>query len=879
MHTSWKRLRPILERASELEGEARRAYLDEACGADHELRAQVDELLALEAKAPAFEPPRAAMRELAEATQTPERIGVYRIERDIGSGGMGTVYAAVREGPKLEQRVALKLVKAGMDTRELLRRFERERAVLATLQHDGIARFHDAGATDAGRPFLVMELVDGRPIDQWCDARRLGVRARIELVLRVCAALQHAHERLVVHRDLKPSNVLVRDDGAVKLLDFGLAKLVSDDRDASLHDLTVTGHRMMTPAYASPEQLRGELVGVATDVYSLGVVLHELLVGERPKTDPTRGAAPTERPSTRVVDARAAELRATSPAKLRSTLRGDLDTILLRALHPDVARRYASVAAFALDLRRYLDGMPVEARPDAWSYRARKFAGRHRVLLSAAAIAASALVASAVWSFRESRIARRALEDSIAAHTLADQRLERALKIATTFTTDVTDRLRRLEGTTALQREVLERSIGQLDELARESGSDARARVELAWAYANLGEVMGSDPARNLGAPEEALALFEKSRALTDALLAEDEHDAQARLASFLARFRSGMVLYSQQEPAAALAHFEAAGIAARRGRELAPAHRVADFERSEWMSACKAGLCRADLGDLAGSRADFDRAESLIREISRRRDAPTNAREDLANLLSERCELELRALDAAGAQRSASAALEIEDELVASAPADLQRANNRALTLSRLARAHAMAGDARAAEDPMERNVEHYELLHAEAPSNDYVRLDLADNCLQLGGFCLERRDGPRARAWLERGIVLRGPPTDESHWIQGAESQALLAYARVLSGEREVDTREVEALARATEVLAAPYECEMQVQAIRGNAHLACARLMAGIGRIDESLAHEALARESYDTVEELDGPEAYLAPRRRALERLAAERGSAR
>ncbi|HTF88944.1 MAG TPA: serine/threonine-protein kinase [Planctomycetota bacterium] len=380
----WARVRSILERAMDVAGPQLEALLARECGDDPELRGEVESLLAVESRAVALEPP--PRTDLAQAMADPNlgrRIGPYTIERVLGTGGMGVVYLAHRSGADFEQRVALKLIKRGMDTDDILRQFRRERAVLAGLEHPNIARLYDGGATEDGLPWFAMEYIEGRPIHAWCDEQGLGVRARIELFISVCSAVSHAHQRLIVHRDLKPSNILVARDGTVRLLDFGIAKvLVSDTAEETVH--TLADQRRLTPDYASPEQLRGEVVSTATDVYSLGVVLYEVLSGENPfHGTPITDRGTPVRPSTRA----AAAVAQTGAAKARrpSELRGDLDTITLTALAPEVTQRYASVEALERDLRRHQQGMPIQARPATAGYRARKFIGRNRLAVAATA--------------------------------------------------------------------------------------------------------------------------------------------------------------------------------------------------------------------------------------------------------------------------------------------------------------------------------------------------------------------------------------------------------------------------------------------------------------------------------------------------------------
>ncbi len=397
--TRWEKIDALFHEALALSPDQRPAFLDDACGADSSLRDEVESLLAADAEdLPLFQAAHDDLLTLLPAAETGEApvIGNYEIERELGRGGMGAVYLARRADGQFEQEVALKVVKRGMDTDDILRRFRHERQILAALHHPHIAPLHDGGVTDDGRPFLAMEYVDGQSIDRYCDNQRLSVDARLQLFQTVCEAVQYAHQNLIVHRDLKPSNILVTNDGTVKLLDFGIAKLL-DDRMALSGPLTHTGVRVMTPGYAAPEQVSGSVITTATDVYALGVVLYELLTGRRPADDTD---AP-ERPSTAVTHAATtttngttetkppeiiSAARATTTERLHRRLRGDLDTIVLKALRPEPERRYASADAFLDDIKRHLAGLPVTARPDTFGYRASKFIGRHRAAVLAAAV-------------------------------------------------------------------------------------------------------------------------------------------------------------------------------------------------------------------------------------------------------------------------------------------------------------------------------------------------------------------------------------------------------------------------------------------------------------------------------------------------------------
>jgi len=420
----WRQVRELLEAALLEPREQRAAFVHARANGDAELESEVSRLIARdEALGGYLEPPRAiveAARELRplDEQRVGARIGAWRVERKLGSGGMGTVYLARREGGDFEQRGALKLLRAGLDSPQMVQRFRRERRLLAQIEHPNVARVLDGGASEDGAPYLVMEYVEGAPIDAHCAQRRMSINERLRLFVKVCHAVEHAHQHLVVHRDLKPGNILVDAQGEPKLLDFGLAKLLNDDGfDAHA---TQSGAHALTPAYASPEQVRGESVTTATDVYSLGVVLYELLTGSLPHKVATTSINELTRricevaplPPSEAVDALdASRAGARSPQLARRRLQGDLDTIVLKALHKEPARRYASALHLAEDLERHLDGWPVFARQDGFLYRARKFVGRHRALVAACSLALLVLLAGVAVSTRLWLLAERRADE------------------------------------------------------------------------------------------------------------------------------------------------------------------------------------------------------------------------------------------------------------------------------------------------------------------------------------------------------------------------------------------------------------------------------------------------------------------------------------
>ncbi|USN99467.1 MAG: serine/threonine protein kinase [Phycisphaeraceae bacterium] len=404
-----EQLHTLFEALIDLDPADRPARARSLCPDDAGLQAEALELCRISDDAPLtmIDAPPPGMDELLDAEGSGEMIGPYRLIRRAGEGGFGVVWEAEQTEP-IRRRVAIKLIKPGMDSRQVLRRFDSERRTLARLDHPGIARVLDAGTTPRGRPYFLMDFIDGTPITSYCDEHRLPIAARIGLFSQVCAAIEHAHQRGVIHRDVKASNVLVvdADDGpSVRVIDFGIARALDEDDDGRTR-MTRAGQFVGTPASMSPEQLAGEPVDTRTDVYALGVLLYELLTGERPFADASVTPASREspgRPSTRFTATgerteAAAEARGARPAEIGRSLRGELDWIVLRAIEHDPERRYASVGEFAADLRRHLSNEPVLARPPSRVYLARKFVARNRALVGAVAVSAAVLVVASVVS-------------------------------------------------------------------------------------------------------------------------------------------------------------------------------------------------------------------------------------------------------------------------------------------------------------------------------------------------------------------------------------------------------------------------------------------------------------------------------------------------
>ena len=556
----WDRISEIFDKALSFHGGERESYLAATCGTDAELRAELDSLLE------AHERAGSQFLDMTEGgggaafskrPRTGGRIGAYLIEREIGRGGMGEVYAAVRADGQFQKAVALKIVRSGLDAGFVLERFRNERQILAGLDHPNIARLLDGGSTEEGVPYLVMELVPGVPIDTYCDSKKLSVTQRLQLFGQVCAAVQYAHQRLVIHRDIKPSNILVTQDGTPKLVDFGIAKLLDAAGQAE-----VTMLRPMTPEYASPEQVRGEAVSTASDVYSLGVVLYQLLTGRSPYAVDTRTPGKLanaitdkepERPSTSVQRAtksatgeetgertaeQIASMREDTPLRLRKRLQGDLDYILLKALRKEPQKRYSSVEQFAEDIRRHLTRLPVLARKDTTGYRISKFVTRHKVAVPASAAALLAICAGLVIAIYEAHAAREQAAIAREQRMRAEQRFKDVRKLANSLIFEIHDSIQNLAGATPARRILVDRAVEYLDSLSREASGDPGLQNELAAGYDRLGDVLGYAGGADLGKFSEALENYKKAAAIRESLAAANSKDSETQANLFSDYFR-----------------------------------------------------------------------------------------------------------------------------------------------------------------------------------------------------------------------------------------------------------------------------------------------------------------------------------------------------
>lgn len=520
----WRRVESIFSTAAELTETERERYLNKACGDDDGLRAEVLELLAAEGRSSGFLEKPVGPGLGNRVLRVGDAIGVYRLERSIGTGGMGEVWLADRADGQYERRVAIKFVRADATFGDLVDRLRRERQLLAELEHPNIARLLDGG-THHGLPYLVMEYVEGKPLDEYCRDASLDIADRIRLFVSICNAVHAAHRQLIVHRDLKPSNILVNSEGEVKLLDFGIAKLIDPDRGASSHE-TTADLRALTPRYASPEQILGESVTTASDVYALGIILYELVAGVSPYGAETSRHEIERRAIDSGFTAPSEAVVKTMPPDTRRRLRGDLDTIVLEAMHREPARRYGSAEALAEDLGRFLRHEPITARPDSWAYRTSRFVRRHRVPTALAAAFLVALVGGLITTIALYFDAEAARTDAVAAERVASDERDRAS----------TERDR---ADTARERA---ESASREAETAREDAVAARKDAESSEKEARRQSLIGNLAAAQLGVDR---GLIRVARDRLGAIHEDDRGWAWQRLAAmldgYLERFTIGL--------------------------------------------------------------------------------------------------------------------------------------------------------------------------------------------------------------------------------------------------------------------------------------------------------------------------------------------------
>jgi tetratricopeptide (TPR) repeat protein/tRNA A-37 threonylcarbamoyl transferase component Bud32 len=729
----WRQIEILFAQALDCPASERPLFLDQACAGDHELRRELESLLACDdpgqrlVEIPTVARAGAAANHLSGSEMAGRRIGPYRLIQLIGHGGMGAVYLGVRDDDQYQKQVAIKLLKRGMDTDFMLNRFRQERQILANLEHPFIARLLDGGATDDGLPYFVMEHVDGIPITRYAAEKNLSVLEKVRLFRLVCEAVQYAHQNLVVHRDIKPSNILTTKEGIPKLLDFGIAKVIDPGVRGSV-TVTQIEHRMLTPDYASPEQVKGLPISTASDTYSLGAVLYELLTGKGPHqfrsdsfADMEIAIYETEPEKPSDAAARNENLSAAARKQLARQLAGDLDNIVLTALRKEPQRRYASAAEFSDDLRRHMEALPILAQEDRWTYRAGKFVRRNRLAVGAALLVAASLIGGIVTTAFQARRAER--------------RFQIVRGLADTMLFELHDEMERLPGSTALRATTVRTVVKYLDALAQDGGHDPGLDLEIATAYERAGNLEGHPFGSNLGRGTDALSNYNKAIAIYDRLTNNPGLRGQATRGLIDLYLKTAQLEGLLGNPTASVLHFQTASSLARaasadRSLDIPPSTQAnlyfrladAEYERGSaegelanyrtaleiaqrWAAADPgaqpAALLRdahknvanalARSGDLYGARESFQLSQEISEQLLRRPDATQEQQSyaiggylALADLLAAPDDPNFD--EPAQALELYQTALEMAERLAASDPRNVNARRNVAVCLWRLA-------------------------------------------------------------------------------------------------------------------------------------------------------------------------------------------------
>jgi serine/threonine protein kinase/tetratricopeptide (TPR) repeat protein len=752
----WRLVKSVFQQSLERPPEEREAWVSTACAEDSELHAEVASLLASHREAGEFLESSALEDEFrAESPAPGDLLGVYRIVQRIGEGGMSVVYQAVRDDDEFRRLVAIKVLKRGMDTDFLVRRFRKERQILAHFDHPNIAKIFDGGSTPDGRPYFVMEFIAGQTIDSYCDQHRLNVRQRLELFQRVCSGVEYAHQNLVVHRDLKPSNILVNEDGHPKLLDFGIAKLLEDERD-----ITASYMRLMTPEYASPEQVMGGRITTRSDIYSLGVILFELLTGQKPYKiggrsieEARQAVAQTNppRPSTAAgrADDRIAQLRSTRKERLRRTLEDDIDNIVGMAMRKEPTERYAAVGQMVADIRRHFDGEPILARKDSVVYRTRKFVQRHRMGVGATAAVILALAAGVVVANRQ--------------RVIAERRFNLVRNLANTMLSEVHDAIVPLAGSTSARELIVRRAQEYLNNLSAEAEGDVSLAREQAEAYRRIGDVLGNPSQPNLGDVKGALANYQKALELSRALAEPDSGDPS--LQSSLAT-NYGRICAIENRMGNFNAAIENCGEAVRIRERVAAAAGNDRGARAELGFAYERMTePHNSLGDWNRAREWTEKALAVFADLAKEDPDNEAYRTEIANAHNILATVEEQARRFELAKEHAEQAIEGLERRAAAHPEDPAARLQPTFPLQRLGSVLIALGDLEGALKAFEKALPVREQLLAADPKDARARLNLLRSHDSIG-YTLVQLDQPqralehfRIEEQLARELVARDP------------------------------------------------------------------------------------------------------------------------
>jgi eukaryotic-like serine/threonine-protein kinase len=862
----WEKVREIVDAALECPPGQRRGYLDKACP-EPLVRRYVESLVLSYEQAGSFLEQPAV---IGGAGPLPEneadvwagrRIGPYEIIDEIGEGGMGAVYRARRADDQYQKQVAIKLVRSGLATSFTLARFKAERQILANLDHPNITRLLDGGATEEGQPYLVMDYVQGLPLDEYCDQHKLIVTERLRLFRTVCSAVQYAHQNLVIHRDIKPSNILVTRDGVPKLLDFGIAKILDPASAAPEAVRTQTMVRLLTPEYASPEQLRGENITTASDVYSLGVVLYELLTGRRPYhlsgrllDEMARVVAEMqpEKPSSAVVGAEqvtsgrllkltpgaAYGAREGSPQKLRRRLSGDLDNIVLTALRKEPQRRYASVEQFSEDVRRHLEGLPIVARPDTLSYRSSRFTKRHATAVTAAVLVAISLMAGLAVALQEARVARLQ-------RARAERRFNDVRELANSLLFDIHDAIKDLPGSTSARKLLVDRALRYFDSLAGEAGNDPSLQRELAAGYERVGDVQSKAGYGNVGNTNAAIASYRKSLVIREALVRANPSDTQDRY--YLAEtYRAlGRILMGTGSAEAAYANL---GSALRVSEPLAkgaadPKLRIQLAQIYDAMADMQDGLeMYLHVGTPASSLESRQKAIEIFQDLVTKDPGNKRLRQMLAISHVKAGDSQTREGRTSVALIQYRNSLSILEELATgSANATLQR--TIAGIQDRVGLALLQEGEATGALQPFREALRASEALAVADPGNVQAQSDLADSYANVGEASARSGQVREGLSLLQRAItiwqkLIAADPGNASVGMSLANAYFTMGQLSAQNSQKEQAVRSLEKARALAESLCASDPRDNECRLTLSRVLIEMGTLESESGRLSQAL-----------------------------------------
>jgi eukaryotic-like serine/threonine-protein kinase len=766
--SSWADAKRIFSEALDLPRAQRDAFVASACGAGSELLGEVQSLLAWHDQSTGFlEEPAARLQNLgltptSHVDLVGKTVGAWRVDSLVGAGGMGVVYRAERADAAFRRQVALKVIRPGSDSDGIVRRFQAERETLAALDHPNIARLLDGGTTPDGQPYFVMEFIEGVPIDRYCDELRLPIGRRLQLFRSVCAGVQYAHENLVVHRDIKPDNILVTREGTPKLLDFGVAKLVAGGATSADDGGAATW--LMTPDYASPEQLGGRASTIVTDVYSLGVLLYVLLTGHRPYR--LRSVTPLEIerelldralvPPSRMAESgpraeTAANERATTPERLAWRLRGDLDAIVLRAMGREPASRYSSVNQITQDLEHHRRRYPVVARERYAAYVAGRFVQRHLTAFGVAAALAAAIiggVGAVLWQAAQATEAR----------ARAERRFADVRDLAGSFMFEVYDALDSVPGTTPARELIVQKGVEYLDSLARESGGDVGLQQELSRAFVRVGDVQGNPTVANLGDATGALRSYGRAMVIAEGVRATAPGDGDAARTLALARRRRADVLALTGAKAEALVDLE---------RSLQLYQGLADSRQATLDDEFEAGIAHLKLGDLLGNpnfenlgrdgdaRAEYERALATFRHLQSEAPEDWRMRRFVGITLERQGTLHEQARNWDTAEQAYQESYQVRRVLAVGRPAHKDVVRDLGVALEKLGNVRRARSGAAAAVPSYREALAVFERLARVDPSDANAARTVAISREKLGGAVRETGERTEATRMLESALA----------------------------------------------------------------------------------------------------------------------------